>query len=323
LHVLSLFVAQGAALAEWAGDAPVQTDNHGALEFSGPQSIFGSGGIDNSSLLRAVARQATPPPAVERALGTASPQVWRDRGWMLFQADAFRPAYADFRRAVEADPSDVSALDGLLRSSAPLGRSSETRALLSQLAADPTHEPAKLAYARFLASEGAYDEAVRIPFGILQRDPSNAAALEQLASILSDVGDTERMAPVVARLRIEAPASEAAHYYSAALHFMQNRPDLAMSEARRVIAQNPKHAKAQNLLGACLASLGQRDRAREAFQASIAADPRDPATYTNLATLEMQAGNRQLAARYFAEALTIDPSSSAAREGLTQTVSRN
>ena len=61
---------------------------------------------------------------------------------------------------------------------------------------------------------------------------------------------------------------------------------------------NPQNAKAHNLLGACLASLGQRDQARDAFQASITANPRDPATYSNLATLELEAGNRDRAAKY-------------------------
>ena len=61
--------------------------------------------------------------------------------------------------------------------------------------------------------------------------------------------------------------------------------------------------------------------AREAFVASLKADPREPGTYTNLATLEMEGGNVLRARRYFAEALTIDPSSTAARQGLASTVS--
>jgi Tfp pilus assembly protein PilF len=62
--------------------------------------------------------------------------------------------------------------------------------------------------------------------------------------------------------------------------------------------------------------MGQVDAARTAFQASLAADPKEPGTYTNLATLELQAGNRDLAFKYFAEALTVDPSSQAALDGL-------
>ena len=316
-HVLSMFVAQGPRLSEWASGAPVQADNRVALEFSGPQSVFGRESADNAALLRTLAGgPAARPAPVAQAEASATPAAFRDRGWMLLNADSVRPAYDDFVTAVGANPHDARALEGLIRASAPLRRGSQTRALLERFAADPTHQAAKLALARQLASEGSFDEAARIVFGILQTDPGNVPALEGMASVLSDAGDLERMKPVVARLRAEAPSSEAAHYYSAALLFMEDRTDLALMEARRVIAVNPSHSKAHNLMGACLANLGQRDEARAAFQASIAADPRDPATYSNLATLELQAGNRDRAARYFAEALTIDPSSETARRGI-------
>jgi spermidine synthase len=316
-HILSLFVAQGRTLAAWAGDARVQSDNRASLEFSGPRSALGGTTADNAALLRTLA--ASPdaaPAAVVSARQGASAAAIRDRGRMLLNAEATRPAYDDFVSALQQTPDDPLALDGLIRSSAPLQRTADARNLLMRLAADPSRLHTRLALSRLLASSGAYDEAVRIPFSILQADPTNVAALDQLASVLSDLGDTERLAPVVAGLRQHAPASEAAHYYTAALRFLEGRPDLALAEARRVVELNPAHAKAQNLLGACLASQGQRDAARAAFEASIAADPRDPGTYANLATLEQEAGNVDRAAKYFVEALMIDPTSDTARRGL-------
>ena len=322
-QVLSLFVAHGARLAQWAADAPIQSDNRAALEFSGPASALGRGRADNAEILRGIAEGAgARPVAVERALATATSDAWRDRGLMMLKADASRPAYADFVRAIDGNPNDERALEGLIEASAQLRRQTDTGALLARLASDPTHLPAKVIMSRFLASQGQYDQAVGIMMGVLQGDPGNVAALEQLASVLSDLGDIERMQPVVARLRAEAPSSEGAHYYSAALLFMENRTALALTEAERVLATNPRHAQANNLLGACLASLGQPDRARAAFQASIEANPKDPAPYSNLATLELQSGNRDRAARYFAEALTIDPTSESARRGLAE-IARN
>jgi spermidine synthase len=317
-QVLSLFVADGPQLAAWSAGAPIQSDNHAALEFSGPQSIFGPSEADNAQLLRELAASATPPAAVATVYQQATAATYRDRGWMLLMADAFRPAYDDFAKAVALDPMDTAALDGLIRAAAPLHRANETRTLLSRLATDPARDATKLALSRLLASQGAYDEAAAIAFGIVQTNPSHVAALEQLASILSDAGDIERMRPVVARLRAVAPESEAAHYYSAALLFMEQRIDLALTEARRVVAINPSHARAHNLMGAALASLGRRDEARRAFHASLQVDSRDPATYTNVAILEMQAGNGDAARRYYAEALTIDPSNATAREGLSK-----
>ena len=138
-------------------------------------------------------------------------------------------------------------------------------------------------------------------------------ALEQLASILSDVGDAARLEPVVQRLVKEAPKSTWSHYYASSLFFHQGRLDMALQAARNAVSFDPGNAKAHNLIGASLASMGNTDAARTAFEASLKADPRDPGTYTNLATLELQAGNRAQARKFFTEALTIDPSSQAAR----------
>jgi spermidine synthase len=317
-HILSLFIAGGKRLADWSAGAPIQLDHYAALEFSGPRSIIGASEADNAALLRQVAEQGPLPAVIAASEQAATAAIIRDRAWMLLEADAFRPAYDDFVRAVEKAPTDERALEGLIRASTPLGRHADTEALLSRLAADPTRVATKLALSRLHASRGMFDQAVGIAFGIVQTDPNNVRALEQLASILSDLGDVERMRPVVARLRAVAPNAEATHYFTAALLFMEQRLDLAAAEARRVIALNPAHARAHNLLGAVLASLGQAEQARDAFRASLTADSRDPATYTNLATLERQAGNRHLAERYYAEALTLDPANESAQNGLAE-----
>ncbi|MEO8680434.1 MAG: fused MFS/spermidine synthase [Vicinamibacterales bacterium] len=318
--VVSLFVAQGPALAGWTANAPWQTDDRTRLEFSGPRSIFGVARDDNALALRSLARQSPPPAAVAAALAAASPADWRDRGAMLLRAEAHRPAYEDFARSLEQAPTDAESLDGLIRSAASAGLLADAKGLLTRLASNAGNVPAKLSLSRLLASEGNVDEAVRIPFGLLQADNRNVPALIQLASVLADLGDAERLAPVAARLMTEAPSDPWAHYYAATLFFLQQRPDQALREARAAVSLDRNNAKALNLVGACLASMGQGDEARQAFQASLKVDPHEPGTYTNLATLELQSGNRDRAIRYFAEALTVDPNSTTARDGLAATL---
>jgi spermidine synthase len=314
--VTSLFVAQGDALRAWANGAPLQTDNRSALEFSGPRSIFGAARDDNASALRELAASSPKPPAVAAALSSVTATEWRDRGLMFLRADAFQPAYDDLTRALEASPDDVAALDGLVRAAASLNRIADAQAFLTRLSADPARMPARLALSRVLTSQGNIDAALRIPFEILQANPSNVPALEQLASVLADIGDAGRLEPVAQRLLQEAPKNAWAHYYSASLFYLQDRPVAALQAARNAVAIDPTHAKAHNLIGACLAGTGERDAARAAFETSIRLDPKEPGTYANLGTLELQSGNRDLARRHFAEALTIDPSSQAARDGL-------
>jgi spermidine synthase len=314
--VTSLFVAQGAALKAWANGAPLQTDDRSRLEFSGPRNIFGASRDDNAATLRELAATSPKPAAVTAAAQAATAASHRNRGLMFLKSDAHRPALDDFNRALTIDPQDPIALDGLLRSAAALTRVDDAKATLTKLALVPTNSSAKLALSKLLASQGAVDEAVRIPFSMLQATPGDVPALEQLASVLSDIGDATRLEPVVARLVAEAPKNTWAHYYAGSLFFMQSRLDMAAQAARNAISLDPGNAKAHNLLGACLASMGQADAARAAFEASLRVDSRESGTYTNLATLELQSGNRARALLLFSEALTVDPTSQSARDGL-------
>lgn len=149
---------------------------------------------------------------------------------------------------------------------------------------------------------------------------TNVRAMDQLASIFADAGDVTRLAAIVGDLERAAPGSEPALYYAASLHFLADRPADAVAAGEQLRARNARHARGLNLLGAAYATLGRRDEAQRAFEASIAADPREPAAYANLGTFELQAGRPARAAEYFAEALTLDPSSAAAQQGLAQAI---
>ena len=175
-----------------------------------------------------------------------------------------------------------------------------------------------------LASQGNFEAAVRIPTDQLQANPSDAAALEQLASILSDIGDAARLQPVVqtsrSRRRRRTPGRTTTPPPCSS---SRDRLDTALQAARNAVTLDPNNAKAHNLVGACLASLGQNDAARTAFETSIKLDPREAGTYANLATLELQIGNRERALKHFAEALTIDPNNRPAQEGLASLTSNS
>jgi spermidine synthase len=318
--LLSMFVAEGQSLTSYAGGAPVQTDDRSALEFSGPRSIFGQPTDRNDKLLRQLARTAPAPAAVQTAIGQAGPADWRNRGWMLLAADIHEAAWHDFARALESDPTSADAYRGLLRASIPGATPGidEAQTLLTRLAADPSHIQAKVALSRLLAAKGETDQAEAQMLDVLRRYPDNLDALEQLASVQSDAGNTQQLQSVVASLVRIAPTSQITRYYTASLFFLQGRPDLAVPEAEVVVRENPRHALAQSLLGAALASLGQLERARDAFEASLRANPFSPGTYMNLAMLEMQAGQPHDAARRYAEALLLNPASETARRGLAE-----
>jgi spermidine synthase len=318
--LLSLFAAQDRDLARLAASAPIQTDDLAQLEYSGPRGVFTNTVNRNVELLRDVSRTAEMPAVVGAAVKNAGPDAWRDRGWMFLAAEAYDAAWRDFTRAVELDPADVVSHSGLIRAAAATNRSrlSETRAQLERFAAERSSVEAAVALSRLLAVQGSIDEAFGVAVEAARRQPRNLRVLEQLASVAADAGDSEQLQSVVGRLREVAPASEVTRYYAASLAFMQNKPSLTVSELEPVVRENPNHALAQNLMGAALASLGDRERARQAFDASLRADPLGAGTYTNLATLELESGNLDAAAQRYAEALTLDPSSETARRGLAR-----
>jgi len=169
-----------------------------------------------------------------------------------------------------------------------------------------------------MAAGGDFDAAIRTATDALRLTPDDPHAGEQLASIVADAGDAERLEPLAQSLVARFPDRPDPHYYQASALFLRGRTEDAMAAVRLVTDGHPSHARAQNLLGAACATLGRRDCARAAFEASLRADPRDASTYVNLGQFYLQSANPQAAARYFAEALTIDPASTAARSGITQ-----
>ena len=150
-------------------------------------------------------------------------------------------------------------------------------------------------------------------------EPGDPRPTEQLASVFADMGDAARLAPVADLLASSYPDRGDGPYYQATALLLRGRAAEAANLASRAVAANPMSAKAQNLLGAACASTGQRDCAEAAFIASIRLNPREPSTYVNVGVFYLQTARPEQAADAFSEALSLDPSSAAARDGFRQT----
>jgi spermidine synthase len=315
--LLTLFTASGGRLKSYAGSALIQTDDGMRLEFSAPRGIYGRSTIDNAATLRALAHDDILPAAVREA--RSAPHVWTNRGLMQVKAEANRGAFEDFERAIERNPRDEAAIEGLVRTAPAANRLADAEALFQQLTqAAPHNVPAAVALSRLIAGRGDYESAAEPLRPLFANRLPDVRAMDQLASLFADAGDGQRLAAVVADLQRVAPDSESTLYYAASLEFMAGRPEETIRLAEQLRARNPRHARCLNLLGAAYATVGRRDDARRAFEASIAADPRDPTAYSNLGTFELEAGHPRVALDYFAEALTLDPAASSAQDGLAR-----
>ena len=289
-----------------------------ALEFSAPRALRTSTRRDNVEQLRAAAAAAERPSAVAQAWAQADGPALAHRAAMLQRAGAFEAAYQAAQDALARTPLQTDALTTLVESAVALDRRSDAVTRLTQLSAEhPELVAPRLALSRLHASSGAIDAAARVAIAAIELDPRQPDAREQLASVFADAGDARRLEGLVAGLA-QYPERPGSHYYLAAFQFMRGDLDTAEAAARQALELDPRHARAQNLIGAIRATRGQTEAAREAFTTALQIDPRDPTIYQNLGLLELNAGRPDLASRLFAEALSLDPSSAASREGLTR-----
>ena len=318
-QLLSMFAGGPAELARYGRAAPVQTDDRAALEFTAPASIYGRSGNANNTTIHALIDQARLPAAVAAVMQTADARSWTARGAMELNAEAYIAAYDSFRRAVTLDERNLAALSGASDAAAGANRQDDHRAWLEHLAkTSPANAAVRVALSRVRAAAGDFDGAIAAASEARRLEPDNPAPLEQLASVFADMGDASRLEPLADTLAARYPNRPDGAYYEAVALLLRGRAAEAADAARRVLAVNPRHAKAQNLLGAACAGLNQRDCAQTAFEAALRLNPREPSSYINAGLLALQAADAARAAEYFSEALALDPASTAARDGLRQ-----
>ena len=316
----SLYVGGPDQLARFGDDAPYQTDDRMALEFSGPSAVNTGDTRTNAATIARLLDGVARPETIARVLANAGAPQWRDRAAMMFAANAYEPSFEDYAHALSLDPTDAQTLTGLVPAAVAAHREPEAADLLTKaIAKNPTKPGPRVALSKLRAGSGDFEEALKVAKEACLIEPSDPTALEQLASLYADTGDATGLDAAAEGLQQLFPECAATRYYRAASHFLHGRFREAQTDVQAAIALDNGRATFYNLLGAIHANLDEREKAREAFESALRLDPRDVATYTNLATLELSSGNRTQAADLFAEALSLDPSSMAARQGLAET----
>jgi spermidine synthase len=315
--LLTLFAGGPRELAAFGDDAVLQTDDRTPLEYSAPRGIYGRTREDNAATIRAL--KPAMPPALAKAIGSATDRDWTSRGYMDLRAQAFPSAYDAFREAISRNSRNSQALAGLSDAAGGCGKLNEARDWLREIAArEPNNSPVRIELSRLLAVTGDGKAAAEMAAAALELAPDDPRAAEQLASVLADEGDAERLASFADAMVGRFPDRVDGQYYRASAMFMRGKTEEAVATIRGVVATHPDHARGQGLLGAACAALGLRECAQTAFDLAIAANPRDPSAYINAGAFRLRTADAQRAADYFASALAIDPSSTTARTGLMQ-----
>ena len=127
-----------------------------------------------------------------------------------------------------------------------------------------------------------------------------------------------QLSEVVATLQKVAPERAATHYFAAVAAFLGGDAEQTVRIAQEAIAIDREYPPVYDLIGAAFTKLDQPAKARDAFLESLEFDAHDSTAYTNLGLIELAAGHRSEASRYFAEALWLEPKSTTARQGLAR-----
>jgi superkiller protein 3 len=288
-----------------------------SLEFSGPTALSNGNASANEARLRELLDPRSRPSVIAHAVDNADARQWRDRATMLVPADGYVSAYDDYVRAVTLDSSDAVALQGLVKAAVARGRQAETLDLLTRLARQHSQPGALLiAISKLHAMSGRMEDALAAARNAVEVQPDDAATLDQLASLYSDLGDATHLEGVAMALQRLDPSRPSTLYYLAAVRFLRGRFAEAIDLATKAIARDPAYGAAYNLIGASLASTGDHGKARESFETAARIDPRDSATYVNLGLLELSEASPRAAAGHFVEAIILDPESEAAHRGM-------
>jgi tetratricopeptide (TPR) repeat protein len=159
-------------------------------------------------------------------------------------------------------------------------------------------------------------------------DPRLAAALAAL-QIMPTASAHRQVAGEYARLKLLDMAYD--HYRRATLLYREDgaaydglariwrdwgMPHLGLGDARRAVYFAPWSAEAYNTLGTVLQALGNRPKARDAYERALVLDPRAAYALNNICYLSFVEGNTSRAIETCQRAAILDPSLVAARHNL-------
>jgi len=319
--VLTLFVARGMDLRAYAANAPVQSDDRLALEYSAPRAIYGRYQNANIDRLRAAAARAHAPAAIAAIRANATAASWRDRAAMQMKAESPELAYQDYLEALKIAPEDATVLAGYVGAAAASSRLDAAERLLREQIARKDSAIAEVELSRVLAARGDVKAAVTAAQRAAALDPSNDRALEQFASVLADDRNDAALEQLTALLVRTGATRPVTLYAQMRLAQLRGHFEQAAVFGERLMssgADAENAARNYNLLGIAYDSLGDHDRARRAFEQSLRIAPRAPAVLMNLGLTELRSGHADAAENRFSEALYLYPTLTPARDGLAQ-----
>ena len=189
------------------------------------------------------------------------------------------------------------------------GRRSEAHAILSELVKRNSADGETFTtQARFLLSDGRYDDALSAAKAAAQADTRSASARVVLGRVLVMRGDRAQARRVLSDAITLDPYALDARMALAGLHLSEDEVDSAIEHVRAAVDAHPGSLEARLFLGrALLRRPEDRARARANAESIIRDFPRSAAGYYALGGYYLSAGDKPAAQRQFEQGLSVDP----------------
>jgi tetratricopeptide (TPR) repeat protein len=217
-------------------------------------------------------------------------------------------AFAEDRKAIQINPSDAFAHDGLGIDLDGMGKRNEATAEYREsLRLDPHNASAHNGLGIILQEEGKRDEAIAEFRNGIRLDPHYAPPHYNLGNLLRDEGKRdEAIAEYHETLRLETRHAPVYNNLGAVL-YEEGKRDEATAEFREAIRLDPHYAVPHHNLGIVLRDKGRRDEATAEFRDAIRLDPHYAPAHYNLGNTLMDEGKRDEAIAEFRETVRLAP----------------
>ena len=200
-----------------------------------------------------------------------------------------------------------------------LGRHSDAERILRDVVADdPESARAVLTLGLALHEQDREDEAEQAARRGIALAPEHGQGYRLLCDILCAKRDGAGALVAAERAVQVDPHAFESHYVMARALLAARRPRTseAYDAARRAVAIAPHSAAAHNLVGICLAALGNHEGAARAYRNALALDPHHTLAQNNLAASELDRGRLRSAAGMLRHAVGAAPQERILHENL-------
>jgi Flp pilus assembly protein TadD len=239
--------------------------------------------------------------------GASAAPVHLELGDLYLEGGRPSDAVDQFELARKANPGSAQAAYGLGVALAGTGRATEAAAALEAASDLAPNDPApRQGLARLYAEQKQYDAALKSIDAAVALAPKSSQLHLDRGDILAMKGDL-RGAEQAYRSAIERDASNAAALNNVAWLLAARKADLdeALSFARRAVELQPKNAGFADTLGAVYLARGQGTDAARVLTGAIALAPNLPDPHYHLALAQMDAGDVAEARASFQKALQL------------------